>query len=89
MNYLEGDFICSYDPRGRQGHSGMVVQSEIAAIPMVIHLPGTTQRIWSGNNNGLPPYDPTSLSDMTLERWPEGARNAYGIGRYVRPPSNR
>ncbi len=83
MTYLEGDFICSYDPQSLQGHAGMVVQSGNVDPPPVIHLPGTTQRIWSGVHNGLPPYDPTSLSDMTYEIWPERRRPIYGIGRYI------
>jgi hypothetical protein len=73
--FLPGDFICSYSPRERHGHAGMVV-AEGGNRPLVVHLPGQSQHLARGV------YDPTRVCDVTYEVWPSN-RAIYGIGRFI------
>jgi hypothetical protein len=76
-HFLPGDLVCSYDPREHHGHAAIVVAEETGVDrPIVVHLPGQSQQLHYGT------YDPTSLSDIRAERWPD-IRSIYGIGRYV------
>lgn len=75
--YLTGDFICSYSPREGHGHAGMVMRGcPLTEVPLVMHLPGPSQRIARRT------YDPRRTNDLTLEQWPVDIRAIYGIGRY-------
>ena len=82
-DYREGDLVFSYNRQDADGHAGIVVMDEVGyGNPWVVHLPGTTQRIWSGDTGNAIPYDPRALSDITMERWPQGVRSKFGVGRY-------
>jgi len=73
--YMPGDML--FSKHGGLGHSAMVVFPAPAAIdPIIIHLPGQTQMISTGQ------YRPHIPNDVQIEPW-WGARVKYGVGRYI------